>query len=442
MAVTAKDKPGELGIRFVSPGAGNAAKGRVTVSAAFTASINGKSDASLQVFFVSGQNPPREAGTLRSTEGTRTEGSPVVRMERTFDLPPGLLEHGGFELRCVLDDTRDYGRMELTGVSLALEGGAPLAGQADAAWAGDQASQLSRRLGALTWEENTPSLTPALYTSTPPGSTPPEPVFTFQGPDGGPLTRYYDPGLEHPGFRLEPGKPVTLSCLPPGPAYLKLTTRETEGLEWNGSRTDLGMFLPSRSRVVLDASGGLRVEHVPVYLDGEPLGDNAASTGKLARKTGEACLSCRDGAACGVEYTYSSAAPMEGLRLEYYPRVFADWRFSNSVSVSYSLDAGPYLPLESFRGSATNSWEGLDTPRVVSLVFPTPARRVTLRFELSGDGAQLWSSPDYPMRLDFSCKGGAPLKTACPVLVESDSPPMDVVAYARAGFRERLLRGR
>jgi 4-amino-4-deoxy-L-arabinose transferase-like glycosyltransferase len=441
LAPDVKEAPGDVAFRFVRPDMGRVTQGGVTVAAAFTPSINARSDATVTVQVRAGQGEWREAGALRSAEAGAPGGT-----ERTFPLPPEVLEARDFEVRLSIDDTRDYGRMAVTNLSLALSGdpgrSRPDDRAHDRAWLEQQVQGLSARLGARAWSEDTRVLGAGLFTEVPPQSGPIEPVYAARGEDGGILARYFDPGLARPGFALAPGRGMEIACLPPGLKGLRLRAPRVDGVSLGERHTALGVELPPQASVVLGASGPARLEHSPFYDGSAALSGNTATAGALYRKDAEPCLSCRDAAPCAIEYSYASALPMRGLRLEFYPRVSANWRFSNWVKASYSLDGGPFLPLGSFSGSASGSWEGLDVPRVAFVDFAAQASRLTLRFELSGDGAQLWSSPDRPMRLDVFCGAPPQFPASCPALLASDSPVGDAVAYGRdPALRPSLLRG-
>lgn len=445
LVAAVKESPGEVTFRFVRPDmgpvVGKSTGGSVTLTAAFTPSVNGKSDASVTVQVRAGQGPFRDAGVLRSTDAPHPENGVGSGFERTFDLPPEVRGSRDFELRLVIDDTRDYGRMAVTGLSLALPGDPARSRADDGAWLARQVADLSGRLGARKWQDDLRVLGAGICTDAPLQAGPVEPVYTARGCGGEILARYFDPGLVRPDFALDPGRTMEIACVPPGLQGLRVTAPRVDGLLLGDRRAVLGVSLPPQASAVLEASGSARLVHSPLYDESFALNGNAAQSTTLLKKTGEPCLSCRDAAPCSIEYTYASALPMEGMRLEFYPRVSANWRFSNWVKAWYSLDGGPFLPVSSFGGCASGSWEGLDVPRVAAIGFAKAAHTLTLRFELSGDGAQLWSSPDYPMRLDVFCGASPPLPPTCPVRLSPESPVGSAVAYGRAPvLRPDLLR--
>ena len=132
---------------------------------------------------------------------------------------------------------------------------------------------------------------------------------------------------------------------------------------------------------------------------GQALPPSAAVEGALIQHPGEQCLTCKDAAPCSVIYTFSSEKPFTGADMVYYPRWQADTRFLNKVRVSWSTDTIRWRELDTARGWGSKGWEGWQIPRSLAIRPATPAKEIFIRFGLSGDGAQLWSSPEHPMRI-------------------------------------------
>ena len=76
-----------------------------------------------------------------------------------------------------------------------------------------------------------------------------------------------------------------------------------------------------------------------------------------------------------------------------------------------ALGDGEYRLADAFLSTRSGRWDGLGVTRRASLDLGGFTGTVRVRFRLTGDGAQLWSAPQYPMtmRLTLDTRGLPPL---------------------------------
>lgn len=257
------------------------------------------------------------------------------------------------------------------------------------------------------------------------------PVLTIPFPDGQPAYSLYDPALADPFVPCGPGRDVSLEFrerLEAGFQALKLRG------QFNKPRLSLGRArfdVPITASLpgILTANAGGRAELVlsPLF---RPQGDpGTARTGQAAQteQTGntgitsntglaghnlrqvqaEECLTCEQNRPCSLEIEIRSEWPITGFRLVSYPRVFADPKGKSAVITRYAADDGPLAILDEYRSNASEKWEGWKIRRIHAATLSGPARRLRVRFDLSGQDAQLWSTADARMRLEVEMDGAS-----------------------------------
>jgi hypothetical protein len=420
-------------------------KATLTMAGVFTPSINGKKESSIAILVSKGQEDLREIGRLESRDAVFAPDGTSGHLNLTLELPPDVRESADFEIRLVIDNSKDYGRLTLEKFSLDAAGN-PDNALADASWLAGQVEELTRRLGAASWKEGSYPVCRSIRVSGPGGQDAKWPVFVARDGRGSPIAEFFDGRIERPALSVDPDSAVELYCGAgrSDPVLgVRLAASRLGTLRLGELPIALNMSVPAGATATLDASGGVRLSHTPLFEQPLSPGAREISEGELLKKAGEPCLSCRGTDPCALEYTYESGLPMTGLKLMFYPRVFANWRFSNRIQVHYSLDGGPFKLLYSFRGSASGTWEGLNVPRTVHKTFASPGKKLKLRYTLSGDGAQLWSSQDYPMRLSVVCTSLSPpaFPAICPIKVATDTPVDAFAALCRnPASRESLWR--
>jgi len=252
------------------------------------------------------------------------------------------------------------------------------------------------------------------------------PLASFPASDGSGSIQVFDPYLAGPASPA-----VGLVNAPPG----------MDAGTWMAAS---GMFLGASGQAAVlpgpgwlnsDGDGSASYLFAPVYVPGQPLPSGAAAQGALVQHPNEQCLTCKDSSPCSVTYAFSSATPFIRADIVYYPRWQADIRFRNSLRAVWSTDNVNWQELETCRGWGSGRWEGWQIPRSLVIRPATPVRDIFIRFELSGDGTQLWSSPEHPMRILLSTgsSGDIPPKAGSGLTSAVD----DIGSYRYQLLRER-----
>lgn len=255
------------------------------------------------------------------------------------------------------------------------------------------------------------------------------PVFSIPGKTGTPAYLFYDPALTDPFITLAPGTPVAarLGQTPPRefPAAKLTGALNRPRLRIDGRTFAVPVLAPAPTTLLLgrDGVGVLRFE--PSFareaeaLAAFPLAWN------IRKNDGEDCLSCKTPGSCSVTVPISSAYPIQTLRILSYPRIFADKAGKNAVTVSFSPDGTHFTPLDTLRSDRSGLWQGLMARRVAVLRFDKPITNGFIRFDLSGQGAQLWSRDTTRMRIeavldDHAFTGLSATSASVPLLLEEN----------------------
>lgn len=230
-----------------------------------------------------------------------------------------------------------------------------------------------------------------------------KPVFTLDYADGAPAFAFYDPALTNP-FAALGRRPARLRLgapLPFAPKAVKLEgALDRPALKLGEYRLDIPVTAPGGASAILNADGRGELRLTPTFSNEDAVKAALPIRSGLRKNPGEDCLSCGQDAPCFATIPVSSAFPITKLRIQAYPRVFADAKGKNRLVTSFSLDGEHFTPLDELKSSRSGLWEGLMVRRVSTVAFPTPIRKVFVRFDLSGQGAQLWSRDHERMRIE------------------------------------------
>ena len=360
--------------------------------------------------------------------------------ERLVPYDPGALPPAGeiLYVRLVLEPGPRRETVAVTRLTLAAQvSGTP---EPDAA---PQAEE-KRRLAANTLV--VPYDPAALY----PGQRPLMTLDATARPPSAPVavvgdTAYVDPALSPDYGRLAAGKPLAL--VNPGTFSLPLDVWRLSGAP-QGPRLTVGKTafqIPLAGKgltATLRAGGRGTATIAPLFTPDGYAPDLADAAGGIRRLDAEPALTCRDGKPCSVTYALVTGYPAKTLHLTWFPRVFADAAGKNTVRASYCTDGKTYQRLDTLGSSGSGRWEGLGVGREATADLGGFTGTVRLRFELSGDAAQLWSSLETPMALTLSLDtkslpaialppGRTPLRADCPAsagvvalpMPENDSTP-------------------
>jgi hypothetical protein len=231
-----------------------------------------------------------------------------------------------------------------------------------------------------------------------------KPVASIGFPDGRPAYSFYDPALADPYLTLHPDEPRQVVLGTDAPVtftHIKLAGGfDHPRLLIDGQALDLGIQAPPGSELMLFPGGEGALRFEPAFTGADEILSHIPEATGLRKNSGEDCLSCGDASPCGFTVHLSSHMPLTALRVTAYPRIFADREGRNRVRISFSLDGKTFETLDELTSDGSGLWEGLMDRRVSVKRFSTPARDVSVRFELTGSGAQLWSPADRRMRIE------------------------------------------
>jgi hypothetical protein len=103
-------------------------------------------------------------------------------------------------------------------------------------------------------------------------------------------------------------------------------------------------------------------------------------------------LSCQDASPCRADFPFLSGFPMKRATLTVYPRVANDPEGKNAAQVLVSTDGGAsFRPVLTLASDRSGGWTPLFTPCRLELPLERTSGKLTIRLEMTGDGAQFWS---------------------------------------------------
>ncbi len=226
----------------------------------------------------------------------------------------------------------------------------------------------------------------------------------------------FDPSLCPDYGRVGNGHAPVLAN--PGPDALTPSGLAVSGII-NGPTLTLGatrfqapLAGPACLRASLASGGRGQAVLAPLFTDaGFGPADAEPSGTDAVKLPDQPVLSCKDANPCQATYALVSGYPIRSLDLRWFPRLFADPAGKNRLTAAWSLDGKTFSPLDAFTGSGSGRWEGLAVMRRASVDLGGATGTLSIRFTLSGDGAQLWSSPETPleMTLDLDTRSLPPL---------------------------------
>lgn len=166
------------------------------------------------------------------------------------------------------------------------------------------------------------------------------------------------------------------------------------------------MVCPAPAELAVTPGGRAELVFSPLFTaSGLDLGSARAEN--IARNPDEDCLSCTREAPCSLTYAVSSRLPVTGFRLTAFPRVFSDPGRRQALRTLMSTDGVRFTPVNAYASSGSGRWEGWKIPQVTWVRLDKPAENLFIRFELTGQKAQLWSAPDARMRLEVELDAAA-----------------------------------
>lgn len=206
--------------------------------------------------------------------------------------------------------------------------------------------------------------------------------------------------------RLTAKTPLVLDN--PGPAAVSVVRLEMAGnpddaaVALGPTRFQLPLAGPELLTASLVPQGRGTARLAPLFTDAgfDPA---AVASGTTAVKlAGQPVVSCPDAKPCEIAYELTTGYPAGRLELVWFPRLFGDAAGHNAATAEVSADGGPYRTLDTFSSTKSERWDGLGVRRRASLDLGGAVGTIRLRLTLTGDGAQLWSSPETPLALSVA----------------------------------------
>lgn len=415
-------KPGQATWAFAVPSGAAFTSGRVSFEAQFLADVSGVPDSVLTVsaaapgggFTVLGRFAFREVASGEGFDGR------TLALGKELALPDSLCRDG-LRVRIELDPGSDFGVVILKSVSFAFEGrpgpkDAPSPARmrlehamsntlvAPASGSDRAAIPMGKPLYAFTSEKKDP-LDPIrvggadeleAFRRSHPGL---EPVLSL---DDGPVRYHlFDPALSEPAlpvpgrYAMSPGDPAR-----PARSLAAWGVSEGFGVAVDGKTLPLASGGGAAAYVDADGEGKGRLVLTPLFAEGGPAAPGAHEAPGVKQSGGEDCLTCENSQPCRVVYKLSAPGGFKDLAVRYFPRVQSDWKLRNFLAVAVSEDGKAFETLDALRSNASGRWDGWRIPRTARKNWSLPRKDIYLRFTLSGDGAQLWSSADFPMVIE------------------------------------------
>jgi len=448
-------RPGQVTWALTLPDGVSFESFRMEFTATFLADVSGIPDSAVSISASGpdGEFTPIARFSFRELATFQSFDSRQLAVEKRVDIPEHLCREG-LLLRLEMDPGQDLGTISVTSVTISAAGQASAnAGKSPARKRLEHAMRntlvASAMTPAISHEGSSPAsanAVPGLVNATWPvnGSIPAgKPLHAFTTLDNDPVDpvriggaaalaafRESHPGL-NPVLTLEDGDAryflfdpaLVVPALPvPGQYVLGASTSASHarsvsawGLTPRATVSLDGKVLPlatagqEPSYVELGGAGEGRLVMTPIFAKGGPVETGVMEAEGLKQKTDEDCLTCVGAKPCHMIYKLSAPGGFTSLTLRAYPRVFGDWKLNNGWRASISTDGRVFEGLDSLWSNASGRWDGWRVPRTSSKKWALPPQDIYLRFDLSGDGVQLWSSTEFPILIqaDFMARGVA-----------------------------------
>jgi hypothetical protein len=227
------------------------------------------------------------------------------------------------------------------------------------------------------------------------------PVLTIPGIEGSPAYLAFDPLLLTSEIAL--GSSL-MAFDNPGPAF---TTRglllrgelDRPTLCLDGQNLSIPVAAPTGSTLRLNPGGEGLISFTPSYGHEAFTVTNMIQHDPVRPTAQSGAITCASPGPCSFTYLFASDLPITGFRLLTYPSVANDGR--QRVRASYRLDNfETSRTIFEYCGGGYTPWTGIHEGLDSQVRLPRPARLLFVRFDLSGDGAQLNATNDEPMRLE------------------------------------------
>lgn len=244
------------------------------------------------------------------------------------------------------------------------------------------------------------------------------PVLSIE--DGEAVYHLFDPALAAPSLAVPGRYPLagaraeasgqTATASPPSSRSLAAWGLAADGgVRLDGASVPLATAWNEPAYVDVDTSGRGRLIVKPLFVKGGPPAPGAFEASGVKQAGAEDCLTCVDEKPCAVTYRFRAPGGFTELSVRWHPRVRGDWKLKNALTLEISTDGREFDRLDGLYSNASGRWDGWRVGRFAGKKWTLPARDIYLRFLFSGDGAQLWSSAEFPLTVvaSFPATAGA-----------------------------------
>lgn len=226
-----------------------------------------------------------------------------------------------------------------------------------------------------------------------------KPVFQLIDATGRPRYAFFDPFLDAAFPRVDaPGQlPVRFEKPTVPVAGIEVRGRlHSPEIFLDDAPLPLRLWLPKGSLVSLAAGNPITALFQPDFRKSTFDPEQFFQAQRVRQNGDEPCLRCQDDGDCWFTYLFASATPLGELRLTYFPRLFQDPAGKNRITVQCSEDYKTFRDLDVFQGNGGGSWTGHDRARTVRIPVRPSTRQMWIRFTLTSEACQVWSSPESP----------------------------------------------
>lgn len=234
----------------------------------------------------------------------------------------------------------------------------------------------------------------AAYKAAHPGE---QPVAVLADASGAPAVELFDPDLAGPRLCLSAKEPAVEATGSGGKA-LALTVLgrlDAPSFTLSGRTVDIPVAAPAGTTLAVNAVGQGRLWWRPDFSKARfaaMVPDSAQNVRPVPDADNDGGLSCQDASPCRADFPFLSGFPMKRARLTVYPRVANDPEGKNAAHVLVSTDGGAtFRPVLSLVSDRSGGWTPLLRPYRLELPLEKTSGMLTIRLEMTGDGAQFWA---------------------------------------------------
>jgi len=223
-----------------------------------------------------------------------------------------------------------------------------------------------------------------------------KPVAVLSDTAGRPAVAVYDPALAGPRLCLSGREPVR-EMTGDGERIAAMTvvgTLDAPSFVLGGVPVDIPVAAPPGSTLAVNAEGKGRLWWRPDFSKARfaAMVPAAAQNVRPAPDgDNDGGLTCQGNAPCQADFVFVSGFPIKRAFLTVFPRVSNDPDGKNAAHVLVSTDGVLFRPVLSLVSDRSGGWSPLFVPYRLEIPLERPSGHLTLRLELTGDGAQFWS---------------------------------------------------